>query len=188
MAAKKSRGLGRGLDALFGDMEVDILKNDNEDTPKVEESSTDANKPSAGSAAKRTAGSSENAAKAAESDGSVQNVDPAAGGILYIDINDIKPNTNQPRKVFDEEKLEEQMSMKNGINYARKVLTTEECSMLILDEVLGLVDKKVISVEDLIALIETRSEDTTILLTGRVLDDALLPYLDEVYRIQTEKE
>ena len=31
MAAKKSRGLGRGLDALFGDMEVDILKNDNED-------------------------------------------------------------------------------------------------------------------------------------------------------------
>ena len=107
MAAKKSRGLGRGLDALFGDMEVDILKNDNEDTPKVEESSTDANKPSAGSAAKRTAGSSENAAKAAESDGSVQNVDPAAGGILYIDINDIKPNTNQPRKVFDEEKLED---------------------------------------------------------------------------------
>lgn len=59
MAAKKSRRLGRGLDALFGDMEVDILKNDNEDTPKVEESSTDANKPSAGSAAKRTAGSSE---------------------------------------------------------------------------------------------------------------------------------
>ena len=51
MAAKKSRGLGRGLDALFGDMEVDILKNDNEDTLKVEESSTDANKPSAGSAA-----------------------------------------------------------------------------------------------------------------------------------------
>ncbi|WP_249287617.1 ParB/RepB/Spo0J family partition protein [Lentihominibacter faecis] len=107
MAAKKSRGLGRGLDALFGDMEVDILKNDNEDTPKVEESGTAANKPSAGSAAKRTADSSENAAKAGESGGSVQNVDPAAGGILYIDINDIKPNTNQPRKVFDEEKLED---------------------------------------------------------------------------------
>lgn len=67
MAAKKSRGLGRGLDALFGDMEVDILKNDNEDTPKVEESSTDANKPSAGSAAKRQS-QSENAAKAAESE------------------------------------------------------------------------------------------------------------------------
>ena len=88
----------------------------------------------------------------------------------------------------DEEKQEEKMSMKNGINYARKVLMTEECSMLILDEVLGLVDKKVISVEDLIALIESKSEETTILLTGRVLDEALLPYLDEIYRIQTEKE
>ena len=51
-------------------------------------------------------------------------------------------------ELSDEEKLEEQMSMKNGINYARKVLTTEECSMLVLDEVLGLVDKKVISAKE----------------------------------------
>lgn len=88
----------------------------------------------------------------------------------------------------DEGKFEEQMNMKNGMNYARKVLATEECSMLILDEVLGLVDKKVITTDDLIALIKAKSEETTLLLTGRVLDDALLPYLDAVYRIQTEKE
>lgn len=31
----------------------------------------------------------------------------ADGGILYIDINDVKPNANQPRKNFDEAKLEE---------------------------------------------------------------------------------
>ena len=30
-----------------------------------------------------------------------------AGGIEYIDINDIKPNSNQPRKTFDEDKLQE---------------------------------------------------------------------------------
>lgn len=88
----------------------------------------------------------------------------------------------------DEGKFEEQMNMKNGMNYARKVLATEECSMLILDEVLGLVDKKVITTDDLIALIEAKSEETTLLLTGRVLDDALIPYLDAIYRIQTEKE
>ena len=29
------------------------------------------------------------------------------GGIDYIDINDIKPNSNQPRKTFDEDKLNE---------------------------------------------------------------------------------
>ena len=35
----------------------------------------------------------------------------------------------------DEGQLEEQMNMKNGINYARKVLQTGECNILILDEV-----------------------------------------------------
>ena len=27
--------------------------------------------------------------------------------VIYIDINNIKPNENQPRKVFDEEKIAE---------------------------------------------------------------------------------
>ncbi len=88
----------------------------------------------------------------------------------------------------DEEQAEEKMNMKNGINYARKVLTTGECSMLILDEVLGLIDKKVITAEELINLIKAHSEDTTVILTGRVLPDQLIPYVDEIYRIQTEKD
>ena len=33
--------------------------------------------------------------------------EPEIGGIAYININDIKPNSNQPRKTFDEEKLED---------------------------------------------------------------------------------
>lgn len=35
------------------------------------------------------------------------NLKSDAQGISYIDINDIKPNSNQPRKTFDEEKLDE---------------------------------------------------------------------------------
>ena len=38
------------------------------------------------------------------------------------------------RELPAEEQLEEQMNMKNGINYARKVLQTGECDILILDE------------------------------------------------------
>lgn len=87
----------------------------------------------------------------------------------------------------EEGQLEEQMNMKNGMNYARKVLVTGECSMLVLDEVLGLVDKKIIAVEELIKLLQAKDEETTIIVTGRVLDEALLPYVDEVYRIQAEK-
>ena len=37
--------------------------------------------------------------------------DGNAGGVLEIDINEITPNRSQPRKVFDEEKLEELAGM-----------------------------------------------------------------------------
>ena len=87
----------------------------------------------------------------------------------------------------DEEKFEENMSMKNGISYARKVLVTGECSMLILDEVLGLVDKKIITAQELIDVIRAKSDETKMILTGRVMPEALIPYADEIYKIQTEK-
>ena len=88
----------------------------------------------------------------------------------------------------EEAQFEEQMNMKNAMNYARKVLVTGECSMLILDEVLGLLDKKIITADEMIRLLSARTEETTVILTGRVMDEAILPYIDEVYRIYTEKE
>ncbi|MBQ0078929.1 MAG: ParB/RepB/Spo0J family partition protein [Eubacterium sp.] len=79
MAAKKARGLGKGLDALFGDMEVSIQP----ESKKADDNDK---------GAKTKSGSKSEI---------VEN------GINYIDINDIKPNANQPRKTFDEEKLDE---------------------------------------------------------------------------------
>lgn len=71
MAAKRTGGLGRGLDALFNDTSV----NEEVSVVNKEEPASD---------------------------------DPKiAGGVRYIDINDIKPNASQPRKVFDEEKIKE---------------------------------------------------------------------------------
>lgn len=79
---KKAKGLGKGLDALFGDVEVTPVKSANK-----KESSKQAK---ADTAAKKS-----------------DETEASQGGVLYIDINDIKPNTGQPRKHFDEEKLEE---------------------------------------------------------------------------------
>lgn len=87
MAAKKTRGLGRGLDALFGDVEVNLSVKEDD---RVEE------------AAKQENG---DPAKSAES--SENEITRVENGISYIDINDIKPNLSQPRKNFDEEKLRE---------------------------------------------------------------------------------
>ena len=81
-APKKAKGLGKGLDALFGDVEVTPVKSaDKKERSKQAKADT---------AAKKS-----------------DETEASQGGVLYIDINDIKPNTGQPRKHFDEEKLEE---------------------------------------------------------------------------------
>lgn len=64
MAAPKGRGLGKGLEALFNDVEIN--------THDTERNSSSANE-----------------------------------GILFLDINDIKPNSKQPRKNFPDDKIDE---------------------------------------------------------------------------------
>lgn len=85
-----------------------------------------------------------------------------------------------------EEQLEEVKNIKNGINFAKKVLTTGECDLVILDEVLGLVDHGLIEIEELENLVSAKMEDTDLILTGRVLPDALRPYVNEIYHLIPE--
>lgn len=63
MAVPKARGLGKGLEALFNDVEI----------------------------------------SARDTGGAAGNND----GILFLDLNDIKPNTKQPRKNFADDKIDE---------------------------------------------------------------------------------
>lgn len=87
----------------------------------------------------------------------------------------------------EEEKKEETMNIKNGLNFAKKVLQTGECNVLILDEFLGLFDKQVITGAELHSLLSAKSEDTEIIFTGRMMDASVSQYADEIYEIQTEK-
>lgn len=85
-----------------------------------------------------------------------------------------------------EEQLEEVKNIKNGINFAKKVLTTGECDLLILDEVLGLIDHGLIELEELKNLVGSRLEETDLILTGWVLPDELRPYINEIYHLMPE--
>lgn len=87
----------------------------------------------------------------------------------------------------EEKKQEEIRNIKNGINFANKVLTTGECDLLILDEVLGLVEKQIITSEDLKNLLECHGE-TDVILTGIVLNDEICSLADEVSRIETVRQ
>ncbi len=95
--------------------------------------------------------------------------------------------SNENFEELTEEKKEEEIcNIRNGMNFARKVLATGECDLLILDEVLGLVEKGIVSVEDLKTMLECR-EDTSIILTGIKLGDEICVLADEVSKIETVK-
>ena len=95
--AKKKGGLGRGLDALFADAEPIF---EEEESEKI--------------ANEITAGEVINSIIDNEKE---KNDEDYKDKILYIDINDIKPNADQPRKTFNEEKLNELADSikKNGV-------------------------------------------------------------------------
>lgn len=79
MAAKqKSGGLGRGLSALFEDYSTNELENNNNQTTETGKATPEP-----------------------QSKETVENT------VILVDINDIKPNENQPRKNFDAEKISE---------------------------------------------------------------------------------
>jgi cob(I)alamin adenosyltransferase len=79
---------------------------------------------------------------------------------------------------------EETMNIRNGLNFARKVLSTGECDLLILDEVLGLIDVGILTVEELKALLEAKDEQTTVVMTGIQLADDVCVLADEVSKIE----
>ena len=80
------------------------------------------------------------------------------------------------------------MNIKNGLNFARKVFSTEGCTLLILDEVLGLIDQNIISAKELIDIIEVKDEDTKLVLTGITMNPELESFVDEIYNIDTVKK
>lgn len=73
----KQRGLGRGLDSLI--VETTPVSVVEEKEPKTTKNPNISSK---------SAGES-------------------AGEVIYVGLNDVKPNSNQPRKIFDEEKIQE---------------------------------------------------------------------------------
>lgn len=87
----------------------------------------------------------------------------------------------------DEQKREEVQNIKNGLNFAKKVLNTGECDLLILDEVLGLIDNNIIAVSDLKNILDAKSEEESIILTGIQLNDETCILADEVFTIQPIK-
>lgn len=93
--------------------------------------------------------------------------------------------TEDYKNLDERTREEEKMNILNGLHFAKKVLSTGECDLLILDEVLGLVDIGIIGVEELKTILEAKDQETTVIMTGIQLGDELCLLADEVSKIET---
>lgn len=80
----------------------------------------------------------------------------------------------------EEEKAEELINIKNGFNFAKKVIATGECDVLILDEVLGIIDRNIIELEEFEKLVSSKEDDMSLILTGKIFPEKLRPYVDAI--------
>ena len=97
-------------------------------------------------------------------------------------------NTEFFEELNEEQRQEEIQNIKNGLGFAKKVLVTGESTILVLDEVLGLLEKGIVTLEDIKMLIDAKDEETELILTGTYMQKELMQYVDAVYEIKSIKE
>ena len=87
-------------------------------------------------------------------------------------------------KLSEEAKSREFMNIQNGLNFAKKVMASGECDILILDGVLGLVDQNIVPLEEIQKLLSAREETMSLVLTGTVLPEELKEEADTIVRLE----
>ena len=90
-------------------------------------------------------------------------------------------------ELTEEGKKEEHINLLNGVNFARKVIVTQECDFLLLDEILGLVDKGIVTVDTVADILKQKDESMHIVMTGWNLPEELRPYVDVITTLNTEE-
>ena len=86
-----------------------------------------------------------------------------------------------------EEREEERKNYVNALNFARKSLTTGECDVLILDEILGIIEEKIASEAEVLDILKSKSALTEVILTGINISDEIRDACDVVYDISRVK-
>ena len=81
-----------------------------------------------------------------------------------------------------EEQREDAVNMRSGLAFARKVLSTKGCDLLIMDELLEVINKGIVSVADLEEAVSARG-DTDVIITGCSMDIGVCSIADEVMEI-----
>ena len=79
----------------------------------------------------------------------------------------------------EEERKEAAEKIRNGLLFARKVLSTGQCELLVLDEVLEVISNNIISVDQLREICRDH-RGVDVIMTGRKLDPEICTFADEI--------
>lgn len=88
----------------------------------------------------------------------------------------------------DEEKKEQLGNIRSALSYTKKVIQTDQCDLLILDGIMGLVEFQILTEDELLDLLSCKDENLSIILTGRSLPEKVRDIADCIYHISVEKE
>lgn len=91
-------------------------------------------------------------------------------------------------ELSSDEQEDEKLNIRNGVAFAKKVISTGECDLLILDEILGAVNEGIVPEEEVVSALSLAGEGMEVILTGRSLPDAIREVSSSVYNITPEKE
>lgn len=100
-------------------------------------------------------------------------------------FNFVKKKTDEQNFCYIDELKTEVVT---ALNFAKKIFDTGECDVLILDEVIAAVDRKYIDEKIICDLLDHKSSNMGVILTGRVLIDSIAKKADYIYYIRTEKK
>lgn len=96
------------------------------------------------------------------------------------DVQDAEKDENLRKEIFGE--------IRNAFNFAKKIVDTGECEMLLLDGILECVEKGYLQESDLNEIIEKRPEFMDIILTGTILPEGIVDQAGSIYQLVAEKE
>lgn len=86
-------------------------------------------------------------------------------------------------ELTDDEKEDVRLTVRNGLNFAKKVLGTAECDLLVLDELLSLFEHQIINIDEFLHMISCQG-NVKLLLTGREMTKELAGYIESIEEIR----
>lgn len=80
-----------------------------------------------------------------------------------------------------------ELEIKQGFNFANKVIDTGECELLILDGILDAVEKGFVKASELQEMLARKDEYMEVIIAGRKLDKELEGMVSHIYQLQKLK-